>query len=68
MPLMTVIGTFVVVAVILGLVNWIAYKFPQFINTTLIQVLNVIVIVVMVVWVLALFFPLGHISQIRVGR
>ncbi len=68
MPLITFIEVFVVVAVLLGLVNWVAYKFPQFINATLIQVMNVIVVVVMILWVLALFFPLGRIDQIRVGR
>jgi flagellar biosynthesis protein FliR len=68
MPLLTVIGVFLVVAVLLGLVNWLAHKFPVFINATVIQILNAVVIVALVLWVLALFLPIGNLSTIRVGH
>ena len=68
MPLVSVIEVFLVVAILLGLVNWIANKFPQFINGTVIQILNAVVIIALVLWVLFLFLPVGNIGNIRVGR
>ncbi len=68
MPLTTVVGVILLVAVLLGVINWCARKFPTFLDATVIQILNAVVIVALVVWILCLFLPIGRIDQIRVGR
>lgn len=68
MPLFAIIEVFLVVAVLLGLINYVASKFPQFISGQVIQILNAVVCIALILWVLFMFLPLGNIGNIRVGH
>lgn len=63
MPLINVVIVLIVVGVLLMLVN----KFiPMEANIK--SILNAVVIIAVVIWILALFLPMGNLSAIRVGH
>ncbi len=68
MLMLTVVKVILIVAVLLGLVNWLAGKFPAFLDGTVIKILNAFVIVVLVMWICQLFLPIGNLSELRVGH
>lgn len=63
MPLISLVITLIVVGVLLWLVN---QHIPMDANIK--RILNVVVIVVVVIWILSLFVPLGGLYTIRTPR
>jgi hypothetical protein len=63
MPLLNV----AVVIIVVGVLLWLANRFIPM-EATVKSILNAVVIVALVLWILALFFNLGSISTIHVGR
>jgi hypothetical protein len=68
MPLVSMVLILIIVAVLLGLFNWVARQYPQFLDAKIVKIINVVVIVAVVLWVVSVFFGgFGTLGQIRVG-
>ena len=63
MPLMSVIGTLIVVGILLWLVNSFL---PM--DAKIKQILNIVVVIAVVLWLLSAFGLIGNLSHMRVGR
>jgi hypothetical protein len=63
MPLINVAMVIIVVGVLL----WLANRFIPM-EATVKSILNAVVIVALVLWILALFFNVGSLGAIRIGR
>ncbi len=63
MPLINLVVVLVVVGVLLWAVNSYIPMQAQIKN-----ILNIVVVIVVVLWVLSLFFNMGSLQTIRVGR
>ncbi len=63
MPLLYVVG----VLCLAGFLIWAIYKCP-FIDADVKAGIKWLIIVVAGVWVLSLFFPIGHLAELHVGR
>lgn len=62
MPLITLVVTLIVVGVLLWLVNTYIPMDP-----TIKKILNIVIVIAVVLWLLAAFGVLGHMSSVRVG-
>jgi hypothetical protein len=69
MDLVQLLVTLIIVAVLLGLFNWVVRQFPEFLNATVIKIINVIIIVVLVLWLVGVLLGgWGSLGHIRIGR
>jgi type IV secretory pathway TrbL component len=62
MPLITLVVTLIVVGVLLWAVNTYIPMDP-----TIKKIINIVVVIAVVLWLLAAFGVLGHMSAVRVG-
>ena len=68
MSLLSLVLTLIVVAVLLGLFNWIVRMYAGFIDARIVNIINVVVIVAVIIWVLSIFLGgFGSVSQVQVG-
>lgn len=63
MPLINLMVVIIVIGVLLYLVN----RFIPM-EATVKSILNAVVIIALVIWLLALFLPIGSLSTIRIGN
>jgi len=65
---MSLIGL-IVLLIIVGILLWVVNTYlGSIIDAKILKIINVVVIVVVVLWLLSLFFNLGSINSIHVGR
>jgi hypothetical protein len=69
MDLVQFLITLFVFAILLGVFNWACRQFPEFLNATLIKIINVVAVVAIVIWIIGVLLGgwsgFGH---IRIGR
>lgn len=65
MSLISLVVVLIVVGVLLALLNRYV---GQWIDGTILKIINAVVIIAVVLWVLSLFVNLGGLNTIRVGR
>lgn len=63
MPLMTVLGTLIVVGIVLWLINT---YIPM--DGKIKQILNIVAVIAVVVWLLRVFGLFGSLGNVQVGR
>jgi hypothetical protein len=70
MSLIQFLVTLFVFALLLGLFNWACRQFPEFLNATIIKIINVVAIVAIVIWVVSVLlgYNWGSIGNVRIGR
>lgn len=57
----------VIVLIIVGVLLWLVNSFVPM-DPKIKNILNIVVVIVVVLWVLSLFFDLGSLRAIRIGR
>jgi hypothetical protein len=69
MSLLSLIITLVVVALILGLINWVASQYPTILDAKIIKILNIAIVIIVAIWLIGVLLGgWGGIGSIRVGR
>lgn len=69
MSLISLLITLFIIALLLGLFNWVCRQFPEFLNPTIIKIINVIAIVFIVIWLIGVLFGgWSGFGDVRVGR
>ena len=64
MPLLQV----VIILIVVGVLLWLLNTYGTMVDGKVKQIINIVVIVVVVLWLLGLFFDLGSLNTLRVGR
>ena len=57
----------VVILIVVGILLWLVNTYIP-IDGKILKIINILVVVVIVLWILSLFFNLGSLNTIRVGR
>jgi cell division protein FtsX len=69
MDLIQFLVTLFIFALLLGLFNWACRQFPEFLNGTVIKIINVVAIICIVLWVIGVLLGgWGSFGHIRIGR
>jgi hypothetical protein len=64
MPLVQV----VLILIVVGVLLWLLNNYGTMVDAKIKQIINIVVVIVVVLWLLGLFFDLGSLSTLRIGR
>jgi hypothetical protein len=58
-----------VIALVIGLFNYVCRQFPEFLNAMVIKIINVVAIVAVVVWIVSVLlgYDYGSLGHIKLG-